>query len=150
VSEQPVPPTPWIEWFDVYQWNPFQLVRGRGFRNARLGVFEGGFVVSPRWPRTSSWEQFEYRRPAVVFQRLLPMGTRGLLVERRGVLARCSIPRGQVARVRSALGRAGIDVIDVSAWGWEEPRPVEPRLLGVHVGEVPACVLRPDRHQPPE
>ncbi len=78
--------------------------------------------------------------PAVVLETLLPLRSPGLLFEMTGRLARCGL-RYEAGRLRPALSRAGLSIIEVTHWGSEAPRSVTKKVLGSHAAEVPAAVI---------
>lgn len=135
----------WIEEFKAWVWEPpYWRLRVRGLSNATLCVRPGGFTLKPRrlYDRISGWCEITYEWPVVVLETLLPFRSPGLLFEMSGRLARCSV-NYEAARLRAALERADLSVIDVKHWGWEAPRPVAEAVLGEHLAEVPAAVVRP-------
>jgi hypothetical protein len=133
----------WTEEFKAWVWEPpYWRVRVRGLSNAVLEVRPGGFTLRARhlYERISGWREITYEWPAVVLETLLPFRSPGLLFEMSGQLARCGL-RYEAGRLRPALNRAGISIIEVKHWGWEAPRPVVRTALGEHVAEVPAAVI---------
>jgi hypothetical protein len=58
-------------------------------------------------------------------------------------LARCAVLFNG-ARLRNALDHAGISVIEVRRWGWDQPHPVEVSVLGEHAADVPRAVVAAD------
>jgi len=132
----------WVAAFRAWVWKP-DSVRIRGISTARLEIYPGGFAVRPRasLQRWSGWPVVEYRWPAVVIETLIPLGGPGLLFEMSGRLARCVVRR-DADRVRGALARAGLAMIEVRRWGWEASRVVPAHVLGEHAGDVPRAVRR--------
>ena len=137
----------WVESFPAWVWEPpYFRVRLRGLYTADLHVRRGGFTVEPRrlLRYVRRWQHIDYDWPAVVVETLLPLGGPGLLFEMSGRLARCQVRR-EGARLREALSRAGLAVVEFRHWGWEAPRRVPPDVLGEQAANVPAVVVAPVR-----
>ena len=128
--------------FSGWVWKP-DSVRIRGMSTAQLEVYPGGFTIRPRvlLQRWSDWPVVDYRWPAVVIETLIPLGGPGLLFEMSGRLVKCVV-RWNGDRLRQALARAGLTVIEVRRWGWEAPRVVPADALGEHASDVPRAVRR--------
>jgi hypothetical protein len=78
----------------------------------------------------------------VVIQRLRPLAVGpSILFEMNGELASCLVWWFDGERLRHALRRAGMTIIEVSRLGWERPHRVGIEALGEHANEVPKVVV---------
>jgi hypothetical protein len=139
----------WTERFRVWVWSPpggrlFGLLdmRQRGYSNAALEVYPGGFTVRPNRLEQAmyGWREANYTWPVVVVETLRPLGTCGPLFEISGRLARCSVLL-QRERLLRALERAELTIVQTTRWGREAPHPVPRERLGVHATEVPDSII---------
>ncbi len=147
------------EEFPSWVWTPpYWSWRLRGTHNAILRVYSGGFTVRSRfkggftpvsrfeWVALTrfrgglSRQEIEYRWPVVVIQTLRPFGEAKLLFEMSGELASCTVSF-QGARLRAALDRAGLTIVEVTGWGWEAPHRVDRETLGAHARELPGAIV---------
>jgi hypothetical protein len=142
------PPEPaWTVPFKAWVWSPPRsagtLIRQRGFANASLTVYPGGFSVRGNWleRRMFGWEQADYLWPTVVIETLTPARVPGLLFDIAGRLARCAVPRYDRDALTQALARADLTVIEVRHSGWEAPHSVPRDVLGTRTAEVPSSII---------
>jgi len=132
------------EWFQAWLWDPRFQTHGRGFATVRLGVRPGGLTLFPRHAESliHGWDEpIEYDWPVVVSEQLLPLMSRGLLVDVRGAAGLCIVRHDRA--LRESLARAGLTVIEIRRWGWDSPRRVHALELSAHIADVPRSIVRP-------
>jgi hypothetical protein len=127
--------------FAAWVWDPWAILRGRGFPTARLTVHPRRLVVTPTkiGARLLLAPPIEYTWPVVVVERHRPFPDAGVLVDVRGRLGRVAV-LGRGGSLVSALRSAGFVVIEVRNWGWAKGRAASPAELGVYGDQVPPSV----------
>jgi hypothetical protein len=137
------PDEAWSDEFRAWVWKPpYWWPRVRGMSNATLRVHPGGFSISSRF-RVGGWANIEYDWPAVVIQRLRPLAIGpSVLFEMNGELGSCMVWWFEGERLRAALKRAGLRIIEVTHLGWERPHHVSVEALGKHATQVPRAIIR--------
>lgn len=129
------------EWFSAFLHDPRFMLHDHGYSNVHLGVYDRGMVIVPATITVlvHGWKDpIEYHWPAVVLKTRSPLRSAGVLVDVCGEMGACVTHEG--ARLRRALDRAGLTVVEVRRGGMT--RRVQPRDLGTHLGDVPLSIVR--------
>jgi hypothetical protein len=137
----------WTAVFKAWVWSPPRNsatdLRQRGYSNALLTVYPGGFAIRPNWleRRMFGWQFADYAWPAVVIETHTPLRSAGVLFEISGRLARCAVKHSEHERLSGTLARAGLTVIEVKHRGREAPHQVPRVTLGPRASDVPASIV---------